>query len=245
MMKATGSESALELSLDGKPLVMLNHAKLGFSIDGQAYTVRRSGFLGPLYELQRDGLTLLSAKQAALTNRYTVSLGDRAWVLKAVEITNTRFGLFDGATQVGGISPASRIRYTSDITIDLPEVLPLAGQVFLMGCCSGNGVRRRVEPGFAKGSTHPAALLPDRYPNLEPAIAGRRIEGLVITLEVRRVSGLHPRHRQPVIPDRVDGAADGRDVLGVGEHRIFLLGIRTRLNSRGRSEKSVTSTPAM
>ena len=132
MMKATGSESALELSLDGKPLVMLNHAKLGFSIDGQAYTVRRSGFLGPLYELQRDGLKLLSAKQAALTNRYTVSLGDRTWMLKAVDFTAKRFGLFDGVTQVGSISPASRIHYTRDITIDLPEVLPLAGQVFLM-----------------------------------------------------------------------------------------------------------------
>jgi hypothetical protein len=132
MMKATGSDSALELSLDGKPLAVLNHAKLGFSIDGQAYTVRRSGFLGPLYELQRDGVTLLSAKQAAFVNRYTVSFGDRAWMLKAVEITAKQFGLFDGGTQVGGISPASRIRYTSDITIDLPEVLPLAGQVFLM-----------------------------------------------------------------------------------------------------------------
>jgi hypothetical protein len=132
MMKATGSESALELSLDGKPIVVLNHAKLGFSFDGQAYTVRRSGFLGPLYELQQDGLTLLSAKQAAFVHRYTVSLGDRVWMLKAVEMTGRRFGLFDGVTQVGGISPASRIRYTSDITIDLPEVLPLAGQVFLM-----------------------------------------------------------------------------------------------------------------
>ena len=34
MMKAAGSESALELSLDGKPVVVLNHAKLGFSLEG-------------------------------------------------------------------------------------------------------------------------------------------------------------------------------------------------------------------
>ena len=132
MMKAAGSESALELSLDGKPVAVLNHAKLGFSLDGQAYAVRRSGFFGPLYELQQDGLTLLSAKQSALALRFTVSLGDRAWTLKAMEFTETRFGLFDGATQVGAISPASRRRYTSDIAIDLPDALPLAGQVFLM-----------------------------------------------------------------------------------------------------------------
>ena len=27
-----------------------------------------------------------------------------------------------------------------------------------------------------------------------------------------------------MIPDRVDGAANGRDVVGVGEHRVFLFG---------------------
>jgi hypothetical protein len=132
MMKATGSDSALELSLDGKPVAVLNHAKLGFSLDGQAYTVRRSGFFGPLYELQQDGLTLLSAKQGAFTYRFTVSLGDRTWTLKSLEFNERRFGLFDDATQVGGISPANPVHYTRDITIDLPEVLPLAGQVFLM-----------------------------------------------------------------------------------------------------------------
>ena len=144
MMIAAGSDSALELSLDGKPVVVLNHAKLGFSLGGQAYTVRRSGFFGPLYELQRDGLTLVSAKQAAFTFRYAVSLGDRAWTLKSLDFSEKRFGLFDGATQVGGISPASRIHYTSDITIDLPEALPLAGQVFLMWLLLWKwGARRR------------------------------------------------------------------------------------------------------
>src|SRR5579863_8947543 len=100
MMKATGSDSALELSLDGKPVAVLNHARLGFSLDGQAYTIRRSGFFGPLYELQQDGLTLLSVKAAAFTYRFTVSLGDRAWTMKSLEFNEKRFGLFDGATQV-------------------------------------------------------------------------------------------------------------------------------------------------
>ena len=65
------------------------------------------------------------------------------------------------------------------------------------------------------------------------------------SVRIRRIGRLHARGRQPVIPDRVDGAADGRDVLGVGEHRVFLLGHPHARNSRGRSEKSVTSTPAM
>jgi hypothetical protein len=33
---------------------------------------------------------------------------------------------------VGVISAANRVHYTRDITIDLPDALPLAGQVFLM-----------------------------------------------------------------------------------------------------------------
>src|SRR6202023_1332149 len=67
-------------------------------------------------------------------------------------------------------------------------------------------------------------LLLDRYPNLEAAIAGERIEILVITLEVGRTRRFQSRRRQPVIPDRVDGTANGRDVVAVGEHRISLFG---------------------
>src|SRR5215475_7984622 len=67
-------------------------------------------------------------------------------------------------------------------------------------------------------------LLLHRHPDLEAAIAGLGIELFVIALEVRRVRGLQPRGRQPLIPDRVDGAADRGDVVGVGEHRIALLG---------------------
>src|ERR1019366_6274712 len=56
------------------------------------------------------------------------------------------------------------------------------------------------------------------YPNLKATIAGARIEILVVALEVGRIG------RQPVIPDRVDGAAYGRDVVAVGEDRVSLLG---------------------
>lgn len=68
------------------------------------------------------------------------------------------------------------------------------------------------------------ALLPHRNPDLQPAIAGKRIEFLVVALEVRRVRRLEAGGRQPVIPDGVDGAADGRDVFVVGEDRVFLFG---------------------
>src|ERR1700688_2758428 len=79
--------------------------------------------------------------------------------------------------------------------------------------------------GFRRRRAAPrGGLFPDRHPDLEPAITGERIEILVVALEAGRIRGLQARGRQPVIPDRVDGAADGRDVVGMGEDRIALCG---------------------
>jgi hypothetical protein len=132
MIKATGSISALQLSIDGTPIAVLDHARLGFTLNGEAYTIRRAGVFAPLYELLRDGVALVSARQVPFVNRYTVSSAGREWRLKAEEMLARRFGLFDGDTRVGGITPSSRINYTRDIRIDLPDELPLEAQVFLM-----------------------------------------------------------------------------------------------------------------
>src|SRR5579872_2437701 len=67
-------------------------------------------------------------------------------------------------------------------------------------------------------------LRADRHPDLETAIAGRGIEALAVTLEIGRIGDPQAGRRQPVIPDRVDGATNARDVLAMREHGIFLLG---------------------
>src|SRR5256885_17195497 len=74
------------------------------------------------------------------------------------------------------------------------------------------------------GLLRQSASVGDRDPDFQPAIAGRGIELLVVALEIRRVGGLQSRSRQPVIPDRVDGSANGRDVLAMGENRVALFG---------------------
>src|SRR5467141_4379318 len=84
--------------------------------------------------------------------------------------------------------------------------------------CRGDGFRKLLNPSCA------LPLLLDRHPNLEAAIAGERIEILVVTLEVGRIGRFQSRRRQPVIPDRVDGAANGRDVVAVREDRVSLFG---------------------
>jgi hypothetical protein len=132
MIKATGSVSALQLSIDGTPIAVLDHARLGFTLNGQTYTIRRAGVFAPLYELLRDNVALVSARQTPFVNRYTVTSAGREWRLKAEEILARRFGLFDGDARVGGITPSSRFNYTRDISIDLPDELPLEAGVFLM-----------------------------------------------------------------------------------------------------------------
>lgn len=133
MIKATGNVGALQLSIDGTPIGVLDHAKLGFTLNGQKYAVRRKGVLAPVYELFRDNELQVSARQAPFVNRYTVTTrAGRQWTLKAEDMFATRFGLFGGDTRVGGITPAGRLHYTRDVTIDLPDELPLEAQVFLM-----------------------------------------------------------------------------------------------------------------
>lgn len=132
MIKATGNVSALQLSIDGTPIAVLNHATLGFTLNGQTYTVRRAGVFAPVCELLRDNVALVSARQAPFVNRYTVTSAGRVWTLKAEEMLARRFGLFDGDARVGGITPSSRFNYTRDVSIDLPDELPLEAQVFLM-----------------------------------------------------------------------------------------------------------------
>jgi hypothetical protein len=132
MIKAAGNVDALKLSIDGTLIAVLDHAKLAFALAGQAYTVRRQGAVTPLYELLRDDELLVSVQQAPFVNRFTVTSAGREWTLKAEGIVGKRFGLFDGGTRVGGITPASSFNYTRDIAIDLPADLPLEAQVFLM-----------------------------------------------------------------------------------------------------------------
>jgi hypothetical protein len=132
MIKANGSISALQLSIDGTPIAVLDYARPEFTLSGRTYTIRRAGLFAPLYELLRDNAALVSARQVPFVNRYTVTSAGRMWKLKAEEILARRFGLFDGDTRVGGITPSSRINYTRDISIDLPDELPQEAQVFLM-----------------------------------------------------------------------------------------------------------------
>jgi hypothetical protein len=41
MIRATGSVSALQLSIGGTPIAVLDHASLAFTLNGESYTIAR------------------------------------------------------------------------------------------------------------------------------------------------------------------------------------------------------------
>ena len=132
MIKGTGIGRELHRSIDGTPIGVLHEAKLEFALNGQTYTVRRRGLFSLDYELLRDTAILASIRQTPFMSRYTVTSAGREWKLKAEQMIGKRHGLFNGDARVGGITPTSGIHYMRNITIDLPEELPLETQAFLM-----------------------------------------------------------------------------------------------------------------
>src|SRR3954453_10783103 len=113
------------------------------------------------------------------------------------------------------------------------DMMTLPAACYGLRGMSGTGPHARFACGYDKVASacqasgqvcqRCAALLLHRHPDLEAAIAGCGIEFFVIALEVRRVCGLQAGGGQPLIPDRVDGAADRGDVICVGEHGIAVL----------------------
>jgi len=134
MMTATGKKlQALEISQNGAPITVLDQHKgvFAFALNGQSYTIRTSGLFGRSYELRRGDEMLASAKGETFRDRTTVTFGGKVLLLKAENIGNTRFGLYDSATRLGGIMSGDGGRRWDGATIDLPDALPLDVQLFL------------------------------------------------------------------------------------------------------------------
>ena len=135
MMTATGKLQALDISRNGVPITVLNQHSAAFTLDGQSYKVRPSGTFVSSYELHRGDEMLAFAKGEPFVNRMTVTYGDKSWLLKPENFRASRYGLYDGATRLGGITPGGWLggwlRPWDGATIDMPDALPLDGQLFL------------------------------------------------------------------------------------------------------------------
>jgi hypothetical protein len=134
MMTVAGKKlQALEIGQNGTSITVLAQHKgvFAFTLNGQSYTIRTSGLFGRSYELRRGDEMLASAKGETFRDRTTVTFGDKVWLLKAENIGTTRFGLYDGATRLGGIAAGGGSPRWDGATIDVPDVLPLEVQVLL------------------------------------------------------------------------------------------------------------------
>jgi hypothetical protein len=80
--------------------------------------------------IERSGKAVARAtKPSALQNRFEVALPNRMVVLRRLSLFTRRFGVFDGETQIGTISPQGI--FTRRATVDLPADWPLAIRAFL------------------------------------------------------------------------------------------------------------------
>jgi hypothetical protein len=137
MMTATGKLQALEISRNGAAVTVLDHHRSSFALNGQSYTVRPSGTFARRYELRRGDEMLAFAKSVPFSNGVNVTYGGTLRLLKGENFRSTRFGLYDGATRVGGITavdgiPGGLFSPWNGATVDLPDALPLETQLFLL-----------------------------------------------------------------------------------------------------------------
>jgi hypothetical protein len=115
----------------------LDHHKSTFILDSQSYGVRPRGAFVCSYELRRGDEVLASGKSVPFSKGINITCGAQSWLLKGEDFRITRFGLYEGATRLGGIAavdgiPGALFSSWNGATVDLPDTLPLSTQLFLL-----------------------------------------------------------------------------------------------------------------
>ena len=103
--------------------------KAEFQIQGGRYRLDREGRPSRAFVLMRGGELLARAiKPSAFRSRFEVQFAGHAFELRP-QGWRSDFVLYDGTVQVGSVRRAGA--FTRRAIIDLPEVWPLAAQVFV------------------------------------------------------------------------------------------------------------------
>jgi hypothetical protein len=131
MMKGSGRQGRIELSIGDQPFAVINDRAFDFEIDGIAYRVKRTGLFATKYQLLQKQELVIVAEQVPFLSRFQISHAGKQWLLKADGLSAKRYDLFRETENVGRIAPAGWNLY-KDITIDLPDELSRPAQVFLL-----------------------------------------------------------------------------------------------------------------
>ncbi len=105
-----------------------------FSLDGQEYMAKATSLLGVSFSLYRgDEAIVVEKTTSLLTNAQQIEHGGRSWSMKPASYFGKKFNVLSEVGEtLGGIAPARYFFPLSDITVDLPDDVPVLAQVFML-----------------------------------------------------------------------------------------------------------------
>ncbi|HWS36305.1 MAG TPA: hypothetical protein VN408_26665 [Actinoplanes sp.] len=102
----------------------------GFTLDGQGYTVRSSGWAGNKFTMLDGGGAVVAEAERAGHKQWKVRAGGRSYEFRRKSWLSWDQDLVDGDRVVGSVKRTSN--WTGRLSADLPG-LPLPVQVFVVG----------------------------------------------------------------------------------------------------------------
>lgn len=135
MLKAQRRKQFIEVCRGDQPVTSFDFVRWSpFSLDGQEYMAKATSVLGVSFSLYRgDEVIIVEKTTSLLTGAQQIEHGGRTWLMKPANYFGKTLNvLSDRGTKLGAIVPARYFVPLSDITIELPEDVPILVQVFML-----------------------------------------------------------------------------------------------------------------
>jgi len=135
MLKAQRRKQFIEVYRGDQLVTSFNFVKWSpFSLDGQDYVAKATSLLGVSFSLYRGDDAVVIEKTTSLwANAQQIEHDGRTWLMRPARYFGKTFNvLSDGDAVVGTVAPARFFFPLSDITVDLPDDVPIVVQVFML-----------------------------------------------------------------------------------------------------------------
>jgi hypothetical protein len=135
MLKAQRRKQFIDVCRGDQLVTSFNYVKWSpFSLDGRDYIAKATSLLGVSFSLYRgDDVVVIERTTSLLANAQQIEHDGRTWLMKPARYFGKTFNvLSDGDAVVGAIAPARFFFPLSDITVDLPDDVPIVVQVFML-----------------------------------------------------------------------------------------------------------------
>jgi hypothetical protein len=135
MLKAQRRKQFIDVRRGDQPVTSFNFVRWSpFSVDGQEYMTKATSLLGVSFSLYRgDEVIVVEKTTSLLANAQEIEHDGRTWLMKPARYFGKTFNVTSvGGTTLGVIAPARYFFPLSDITIDLPDDVPILVQVFML-----------------------------------------------------------------------------------------------------------------